>query len=58
MGHRTVGVEVVEDRPRGECAQDQLEPELLGQRNHPDQEDERPAHPNLGARVLEADERR
>ena len=57
MGHRPVGVEVVEDRPRGERAEDQLEPELLGQRHHPDQEDERPAHANLGARVLQADER-
>ena len=41
VGHRLVHVEVVEDRAGGERAEDQLEPELLGERDHPDQQDER-----------------
>ena len=58
MGHAPVLVEVVEDRAGGERAEDQLEAELLGERDHPDQEHERAAHADLGAGVLKADERR
>ena len=58
MGHRLGRVEVVEDRAGGERAQDQLEPELLGERDHPDQQHERAADPDLGAGVLQADQRR
>ena len=52
MGHPVVGVEVVEDRAGGKRAEDQLEPELLRERDHPDQQDEGAADADLGARVL------
>ena len=58
VGHPVVRVEVVEDRAGGEGAEDQLEPELLGERDHPDQQHERAADADLGARVLEAAQRR
>ena len=57
MRHPLVHVEVVEDRAGGEGPQDQLEAELLGERDHPDQQHEGTADADLGAGVLEADER-
>ncbi len=57
MGHRLVLVEVVDDRPRRERTQDQLEAELLGEHGHSDQEHERAADADLSAGVLKPDER-
>ena len=56
MGHRLVSVHKREQRAGGERAEDRLEPDLLGERDEPDQQHERAANADLRGRVLQRGE--
>ena len=54
VGHHLVAIGERQDRAGGERAEDHLEAELLGDGGERDQQHDRPAHPDLGGGVLEA----
>ena len=53
MGHHLVAIGERQDRAGRERSEDHLEAELLGDGGKRDQQHDRPAHPDLGGRVLE-----